>query len=148
MAGMIFGVYETHQEVLDAIHRLKDRGFKNKDITVLADKKERLKLEKKEKVKISVQEEKEDYVFLKALQNIFSLNKKEDVISILISLHLAKEDIDVYLEQISNGKIIVILDPEETDEPPSPSSSEKREPLMKSPLNQLDWSLYDKNQKL
>ena len=144
MAGMVYGVYNTHEEVLDAIYKLKNKGFKGKDLTVLADDRKRMRLEKKEKVNIyTLQEKEDDNAFFQMLQKVLSLGKNEDIIEKLSGLGLAKDDIDVYLEQIAKGKIVLILDPKKTDDSGGKINKRPAEtPKVKPIGNSVQWSLY------
>ena len=144
MAGMVYGVYNTHEEVLDAIYKLKNKGFKGKDLTVMADDRKRMRLEKKEKVNIyTLQEKEDDNAFFQMLQKVLSLGKNEDIIEKLSALGLAKDDIDVYLEQIAKGKIVLILDPKKMDDSGGKTNKRPAEtPKVKPIGNSVQWSLY------
>ena len=144
MAGMVYGVYDTHEEVLDAIYKLKNKGFKGKDLTVMADDRKRVRLEKKEKVNIyTLQEKEDDNAFFQMLQKVLSLGKNEDIIEKLSALGLTKDDIDVYLDQIAKGKIVLILDPKKTDDPGGKTNKRPAEtPKVKPIGNGVQWSLY------
>ncbi|MGN1402087.1 MAG: general stress protein [Bacillus sp. (in: firmicutes)] len=145
MAGIVYGVYDNHEQVMEAIHKLKARGFKSKDLTVMADKKDRLQMERKEKVNLSFLEDEEMNTFFQALQKLFFFGKKQDVLEKLSSLSLTKEEMDVYIEQIMKGKILLVLDPVDKDDDSGPAIKEnKREFNPMKPLGNIQWSLYKK----
>ena len=145
MAGMVYGVYSTHEEVLDAIYKLKNKGFKGRDLTVMADQPKRLSLEKKEKVNICTLKGDEDAnAFFQMLQKVLSLGKNEDIIKKLSALGLAKDDIDVYLEQIANGKIVLVLDPKHTDNGGNAKRRAVDAPKINTVSGNMQWSLYKK----
>ncbi len=144
MAGLVYGVYASHLEVVEAIRALKKKGFDGRDITVMADKETNLTMEKKEKVNISVLKEREEMMsFLKTIQGLLFFKGKEDAVEKLISLGLSAEETDVYIQQLEKGSIIVVLDPKKKDDPAdSGQQGLLLQPRAAAPIKGIEWSTF------
>ena len=112
MFGELYGPFDHHTEVLQEIHLLKEKGYKNKDIVLLADTKDNLYFEKKERVHFATVEERSR--FLQTMKRVVGRRKPviEGIIGAEDLFGVTQEEKENYYEQLKKGKIYIFISPE------------------------------------
>ena len=112
MFGELYGPFIHHTEVLQEIHHLKEKGYKNKDIILLADTRDDLYFEKKEKVHFETLEERSR--FLQTMKRVVGRGKREieGIIGAEDLFGVTQEEKENYYEQLKKGKIYLFISPE------------------------------------
>lgn len=111
MFGELYGPYDNHTEVLREIHNLEDQGYKSRDIQLLADTRENLYFEKKEKVHFSTLEDRNR--FLQTMRRIVGRHKPEieGIIGPEDMFGFTQEEKENYYEHLRRGKIYLFISP-------------------------------------
>ena len=113
MKKTVYGVYDSASETMKAIDSLKARGYRGKNITIITDKEERLlDLDKAEPFHGDVKEvaEIEDKsTFTDKLLHFF-YDREPDLSGKLNKLGLSENESAAYMEDVRNGKLLVLLD--------------------------------------
>ncbi|MGM9926603.1 MAG: general stress protein [Bacillus sp. (in: firmicutes)] len=112
MNAGIFGPYKEHSEVVEQIQKLKEQGYKDTDIIIIADTEERLIEEKKDKLPFETLEEK--HTFLQKIKAaVFLKSAKEvDLEGVQQLLDVTDEEAEMYYKQLKEGKIFIFISPE------------------------------------
>jgi len=105
MFGELYGPFNHHTEVLQEIHHLKEKGYKNKDIILLAETSDDLYFEKKEKVHFETLEERSR--FLQTMKRVVGRGRRdiEGIIGAEDLFGVTQEEKGNYYEQLKKGKI-------------------------------------------
>lgn len=111
MFGELYGPYDNHTEVLREIHSLEDQGYKSRDIQLLADTRDDLYFEKKEKVHFSTLEDRNR--FLQTMKRVIGHHKPEieGIVGPEDMFGLTQEEKENYYEQLRKGKIYLFISP-------------------------------------
>ena len=111
MFGEIYGPFDNHTEVLREIHDLEDQGYKSKDILLLADTRDDLYFEKKEKVHFATLEDRNR--FMQTMRRVVGRRKPEieGIIGTEDMFGLTEEEKENYYEQLKKGKIYLFIPP-------------------------------------
>ena len=112
MNAGIFGPYQKHNEVLKEIHRLKQQGYKESEMMIIADTEERISDDMKEKLQYETLEEPLDFFW--KLKGAFYLksSEEEDLAEVQQLLDVTEEEAEVYYEQLKAGNIFIYIRPE------------------------------------
>ena len=107
MAGKVYGVYASKEAAMEALLRLKKEG---KDITVIADSRERFEGELLQGVELlEAESEGEDNPVFESVKAFFGLDDRTGMEETLNALSLSKEEKDLYMEQIKQGAILIAV---------------------------------------
>ena len=112
MNAGIFGPYKEHSEVLKEILRLKQQGYEESEMMLVADNEDRLLDEIKAKLSFETLDEEHD--FFRKLKAAISLRsaKEEDLEEVQKLLDVSEEEAEVYYEQLKAGNIFIYIRPE------------------------------------
>ena len=110
MAGKVYGVYASKEAAMEALFRLKKEGTEGKDITVIADSRERLEGELLQGVDLLEAESKaDDNPVFESIKAFFGLDDRTGMEETLNALSLSKEEKDLYMEQIEQGAFLIAV---------------------------------------
>ena len=110
MAGKVYGVYASKEAVMEALLRLKKEGTEGKDITVIADSRERLEGELFQGVDLlEADSEGDDNPVFESIKAFFGLDDRTGIEETLNALSLSKEEKDAYMERIKEGAFLIAV---------------------------------------
>ncbi|WP_050616166.1 general stress protein [Bacillus testis] len=111
MYKSVFGVYETGSEVKKVITALIQKGYEEDEITVVADREDRLAFTHYHPTDVNrVTNSEENETFMDKFISFFTDDETHIVEEKLESYGLSKEERDVYLRDIEHGRILVLID--------------------------------------
>ncbi|MGN1400196.1 MAG: general stress protein [Bacillus sp. (in: firmicutes)] len=111
MEKTVYGVYDDGASVMRAIEVLETKGYEEKNITIIADSKERLRpIAKSDHNHVKTIAEKDAKKSLADKLLNFFYDKSPDISEHLERQGLSKNEASAYMKDIHNGKILVLLD--------------------------------------
>ncbi|RFU60270.1 general stress protein [Bacillus sp. V59.32b] len=112
MEKTVYGVFESSHEVMQAINALKAKGYDGDDITVVADKEEKLEFadyNQTADVKTATTTTEEDS-FMDKVMRFFMNEGTTNLEDRLGDYGFSDTEASEYVNDVENGKILVLLD--------------------------------------
>lgn len=110
MAKIVYGKYDTTEEALQAVNALKYKGANGADITILADKADRLKFTKEEPNNDVDTEAATGESFMDKIASFFMLDSTERIEDRLIAKGIDAQESERLANDVENGKILILVD--------------------------------------
>jgi len=110
MAKIVYGKYDTTEEALQAVNALKYKGANGADITILADKADRLKFTKEEPNNDVDTEAAAGESFMDKIASFFMLDSTERIEDRLIAKGIDAQESERLANDVENGKILILVD--------------------------------------
>lgn len=115
MVKTLYGVFNTEREIIQAIQSLKEKGVREGEITVMADKKEDLDfVNQKRDPDVDVITNSNEDSFIDKMKHFFLNEGSEDIRNRLGELGLADSEATAYINEVEAGKFLILLDESET----------------------------------
>ncbi|QOS90428.1 MULTISPECIES: general stress protein [Bacillales] len=115
MGKTLYGVFNTEREIIQAIQSLKEKGVREGEITVMADKKEDLDfVNQKRDPDVDVVTNSNEDSFIDKMKHFFLNEGSEDIRNRLGELGLADSEATAYINEVEAGKFLILLDESET----------------------------------
>ena len=111
MNGGIFGPFKERQEVAEQVQKLKQQGYKEEELIVVADTEERILEEVNSGLRFETLDDQKD--FLDRLKAVIFLktDQEADVEEVQQLLDVSEEEAEVYYEQLKAGNIFIFIPP-------------------------------------
>jgi hypothetical protein len=117
MVKSVFGIFDSSSEVQGAINILKAKGYDSGDITIVADKEDRLDFfgstEKTDVKTITTDEDTYDDTFMDKVMRFLTNEGTFDLKDQLENSDLSDREISAYMSDVDEGKLLVLVDKEE-----------------------------------
>ncbi|MFF2458645.1 general stress protein [Peribacillus simplex] len=115
MGKTLYGVFNTEREIIQAIQSLKEKGVREGEITVMADRKEDLDfVNQKRDPDVDVVTNSNEDSFIDKMKHFFLNEGSEDIRNRLGELGLADSEATAYINEVEAGKFLILLDEMET----------------------------------
>lgn len=109
METKVYGIFHQN-EVIQEIQALKAKGYKGKEITVLASSEEELeKLDKNGLEHVKTFSDEDDESLVDKVARIFMNIGKEDLTDKLAGAGLSDTEAHAYMKEINEGKVVVLV---------------------------------------
>lgn len=109
METKVYGVFQQN-EAIQEIEALQAKGYKGKEITVLASSEEELeRLDTKELEHVKTFSDEDDESLVDKVARIFLNIGKEDLTDKLAGAGLSDMEVHAYMKEINDGKIVVLV---------------------------------------
>lgn len=110
MAKIVYGKYDTQEEALQAVNALKYKGADGSDITILADKADRLRFTKEAPNSDVDTEAATGESFMDKIASFFSVDSTERIEDRLMAKGIQGVEAERLAEDVDNGKILILVD--------------------------------------
>lgn len=110
MAKIVYGKYETSEEALQAVNALKYQGANGSDITILADKADRIQFTKQEPNNDVDTEAATGESFMDKIASFFMVDSTERIEDRLLAKGVSADEAELLAEDVENGKILILVD--------------------------------------
>ena len=111
MRKKVYGIFDSHLEVVSAINVLKAKGYNGNEILVVADKEDKLDfITNNPTTDVNVvKDEYRDESFMKKIKNFFT-GEDDSLTERLVSMGLTDRDATDYSGNVKAGKILVLIE--------------------------------------
>lgn len=110
MAKIVYGKYDTSEEALQAVNALKYKGADGADITILADKANRIQFTNEEPNNDVDTEAAVGDSFMDKIASFFMVDSTERIEDRLIAKGIRGEEAESLANEVENGKILILVD--------------------------------------
>ena len=110
MAKIVYGKYDTSEEALQAVNALKYKGADGADITILADKANRIQFTNEEPNNDVDTEAAVGDSFMDKIASFFMVDSTERIEDRLIAKGIRGEEAEGLANEVENGKILILVD--------------------------------------
>jgi|GEM_PF-4582625 len=110
MAKIVYGKYDTSEEALQAVNALKYKGADGAEITILADKTNRIQFTKEEPNNDVDTEAAVGDSFMDKIASFFMVDSTERIEDRLIAKGIRGEEAESLANEVENGKILILVD--------------------------------------
>ncbi|WP_455662123.1 general stress protein [Pradoshia sp.] len=110
MARIVYGKYDTTEEALQAVNALKYKGVDGADITILADKADRISFTKETPNNDVDTEAVTGESFMDKIASFFMVDSTERIEDRLMAKGVDGEESERLANDVENGKILILVD--------------------------------------
>ena len=111
MNGGIFGPYKEHHEVAKQVQKLKQQGYKEEELIIVADTEERILEEVNDGLRFETLDDQKDFFDQLKAVIFLKTDQEAEVEEVQQLLDVSEEEAEVYYEQLKAGNIFIFIPP-------------------------------------